>query len=117
MLATIAVSYGIPILQTKNEEETALLLLAIAKREQEDTTKEFSLHSDKKPLTITEQQEYIVSALPTVGPSLAKELLKTFKTVKNVLTAHAEELQKVEGVGEKISKRIKDVVDAEYKKE
>ena len=117
MLATIAVSYGIPILQTKNEEETAALLLAIAKREQEESSKEFSLHADKKPLTATEQQEYVVSALPSIGPSLAKELLKQFGTVKNVVNATHEELQKVEGVGETISKRVKEIIEKEYNEE
>lgn len=116
MLATIAISFGIPILYTKNEEETAALLLAIAKREQEEGSREFSLHGDRKPLTLAEQQEYIVSALPNVGPSLAKELLKQLKTVKNVMNATHEELQKIEGVGEKISARIKETVEGEYKK-
>ncbi|MBI4141084.1 hypothetical protein HY485_04580, partial [Candidatus Woesearchaeota archaeon] len=117
MLATIAISFGVPILHTKNEEDTAALLLAIAKREQEEGTRDFSLHGDRKPLTLAEQQEYIVSALPNVGPSLAKELLKQLKTVKNVVNATHEELQKVEGVGEKISQRIKETVEGEYKKD
>ena len=43
MLATIAISYGIPIIQTKNSLETASLLKAVAKREQDETTKDFDL--------------------------------------------------------------------------
>jgi Fanconi anemia group M protein len=56
MLATIAVSYGIPTLFTKSPKETAALLLAIAKREQEEVGKDFSMHADRKPLSLSEQQ-------------------------------------------------------------
>ena len=52
MMATIAVSYGIPIIQTKNFKETSSLLQVIAKREQEETGRDFSLHGDKKPATL-----------------------------------------------------------------
>ena len=115
MLATIAVSYGIPIVQTKDFKDTAHTLLAMARREQEKNgDKDFSLHTSKKPLTLKEQQEYIVSALPNVGPSAAKELLKHMKTIKNIVNASEDELKKVNKVGDKIAKAIKDVVEKEY---
>ena len=114
MLATIAVSYNIPILHTKDSAETASLIYAIAKREQDDSSKSFSVHTEKKNLSLKEQQEYIVSALPSVGASLAKELLKQFKTVKNIVNASEEDLKKVDKVGEKIAKNIKDVSEKEY---
>ena len=56
MLATICIDYSIPLLSTKNNEETALLLAIIAKREQSDEKKDFTLHS-AKPLTLKELQE------------------------------------------------------------
>ena len=62
MLATIAISYGIPIIQTKTFKETASLLAVIAKREQDETTKHFDLHS-AKPMTLKEQQEYVLRQL------------------------------------------------------
>jgi Fanconi anemia group M protein len=115
MLATIAVGYGIPILSTKNPKESAALLLAIAKREQEETGKDFSMHADRKPMTLKEQQEYVVSALPNIGGTLAKELLKKFKTIKKIVNAKEEKLQKVSKIGEKKAKEIRNVVDSEYK--
>jgi len=114
MLATIAVSYGIPVIQTKDFKDTAHTLLAMARREQENGSKEFSLHSCKKPLTLKEQQEYIVSSLPFVGPSAAKELLKHMKTVKNIINADEKDLKQVNKVGDKIAKGIKDVVEKDY---
>ncbi|MDO8661389.1 MAG: ERCC4 domain-containing protein, partial [Candidatus Woesearchaeota archaeon] len=113
MLATIVVSYGIPVLQTRDAKETAGILLTIARREQEDK-KPFSPHTSKKPLTTREAQEYIIGAFPNIGGALAKELLNVFKTVKNIVNASEEELQKVEGVGEKKAKGIKEVSTGEY---
>lgn len=114
LFATIIVNYGVPIIQTKNSTETAALLAIIAKREQENGGREARLHQ-KKPLTMSEIQEYIVSAFPSVGPSLAKELLKNFKTIKKIANASEDELKKVDGVGDKIAKSIKSVVENEYK--
>ncbi len=113
MLATICIDYGVPILNTKNNEETALLLAVIAKREQSDEKKGFTLHS-LKPLTLKEQQEYIISALPGIGPVLAKPLLKKLGSVKKVINASKEKLKKIDLIGEKKADKIKEVVDSEY---
>ena len=117
MMATIAVSYGIPIIQTKNFKETAALLQIIARREQEETSRDFSLHADRKPATLKEQQEYVVSSLPGMGLSLAKPLLKKFRTIKNIVNADEKELQEVEKIGPAKAKQIKDVVEKEYKED
>ncbi|MBW2978117.1 DEAD/DEAH box helicase [Candidatus Woesearchaeota archaeon] len=114
MLATITISYGIPILFTRNPKESASLLNIIAKREQEQTGNDFSMHADRKPLTLKEQQEYLISALPNVGPNLAKELLKKFKTAKKIINAKEDKLKKVEKIGDKKAKKIREVLDSEY---
>lgn len=117
MMATIAVSYGIPIIQTKSFKETAALLQIIARREQEETGKDFNLHADRKPSTLKEQQEYLVSSLPGINLTLAKPLLKYFKSVKNLVNASEKELQEVEKIGPGKAKHIKDVVEGEYKED
>ena len=114
MLATIAVSYGIPIIYTKDQKDTAAQLLAIAKREQAFQKESWQPHAEKRAMSVQEQQEYVVSALPNVGLQLAKELLQYFKSVKNVVNASEEQLKQVEGVGEKKAKSIKDAVEKEY---
>jgi Fanconi anemia group M protein len=52
--------------------------------------------------------------LPNVGPSLAKELLKKFKTVKKIVNAKEEKLKKVEKIGEKKAKNIRNILDSDY---
>ncbi len=113
MLATITVSYGIPVIQTKNFKETANLLAVIAKRESEEG-RNFSFHN-RKPTTLKDQQEYIVSSLPNIGPSLAKDLLQFFGTPRAIFNASEQDLKKVEGIGEKLAKNIKEVSEKEYK--
>ncbi len=112
MLAAITVSYGVPLIQTKNHKETAALLAIIAKREQ-DKDRDFSMHS-RKPLTLKEQQEYLVSSLPSIGPNLAQDLLKHFKSIKNLTNASEQDLKKVPKVGPTIAKKLKDLFEQEY---
>ena len=114
IFTTITVSYGIPILYTKNFKDTAAMLLTIAKREQDANGKHFSAHRIKKPSTLKEQQEFIVSALPNIGPNLAIPLLKKFKSIINIINASEDELKSIELIGEKKAKAIKDVAQKEY---
>jgi Fanconi anemia group M protein len=114
MMATIAVSYGIPIVQTRSFKETAALLQIIAKREQEETSRDFSLHADRKPATLKEQQEYVVSSLPGINLTLSKPLLRHFKSIKNLVNASEKELQEVDKIGPLKAKQIKSVVEKEY---
>ncbi len=114
MLATIAVSYGIPILHSRNPKETAALLQIIAKREQEVSDKDFTPHGEKRTSSLKEMQEYVVSALPGVGMTLAKPLLKAFKSIKSLVNASVDELKEVEKIGPKKAQQIKDVFEKEY---
>lgn len=114
MLATIAISYNIPVLYTKDAMDTTELLLAIAKREQKDTTKEFGVRQERKPLTSKEQQEFIVESLPYVGPQLAKSLLQKFGSVKSIVNAEIDHLRQVDKVGSKKAEEIKRIVEEQY---
>ncbi len=116
MIATIAISYGIPIIQTKNSIDTAEMILAIAKREQDEEIREYSLHKNK-PTTIKEMQEYIVSSFPMIGGTLSKPLLKKFGSVKKIVNASEEELKEIDKIGEKKAREIRNVLDTEYKEE
>jgi ERCC4-related helicase len=115
MLATIAVSYNIPILWSSNPRESAGLLIALAKREQIGG-QDFQFHS-AKPLSDDELQEFIIAAFPGIGNQLAKPLLAEFKSIKNLVNASEDELKKVPLIGEKKAKRIKELSEREYRKE
>jgi ERCC4-related helicase len=114
MLATIAISYGIPIIQTKSPQETAELIRSISLREQNTEGKEIGIRTDKKPMTTKEQQEFIIESLPGVGPSLAKSLLKEFKSVKKIINSKPEKLIKINQLGDKKSEEIIRILDENY---
>ncbi len=113
MLATITVSFGIPVLYTRTSQETADLLFIVAKREQAESN-EFTPSADRKPLTTKEQQEHLVSSLPGVGGLLAKDLLTYFSTIRNIANASEDELKKVNKVGPVIAKKISDLFNEPY---
>ena len=115
MLAWIAIDMKIPILYTKDFRDTAELLIVIAKREQQENEKDFGIRGERKPLSTKELQEYIISGLPGVGPSLAKNLLDTFTTVRKIMNTSEEELKDVEKIGKKKAAEIQRILDEEYK--
>lgn len=114
MLSAITVSYNIPLLFTKDSAETASLFVTIAKREFEQKRAEPQYHQSK-PLTDKETQEYIIASLPGVGSQLAKQLLKHFGSVKNIIDASIDDLKAVDKVGEKKAKAIYDILRKEYR--
>ncbi|PXF57967.1 MAG: Hef nuclease [Candidatus Methanogaster sp.] len=114
-LTAIAIDFGVPILMSKDATDTALMLAAIARREQQDHGREVAMHGTRSAMMLPQQQEYVVSAIPEVGPVVAKNLLKHFGTVAAVMSASREELMAVELVGPKTADRIREVVGGEYK--
>jgi len=115
LLSTVVVGHGIPVLYTKTPLETAAMLETIAKREQQEISSNFSPHFEKSSVSLKKQQEYIVSSLPNIGPTLAKELLKKFKTVKNIVNTSEEDLKSVDKIGDKKAASMREVLDGEYK--
>ncbi len=113
MLASIAIDFQIPIIQTRSQRDTAAFInIAISRLEK--PKKLFPLLKKRKPLTLKEQQELVLESLPLVGPNLAKALLKKFKSVKRVVNASEEKLQKVEKIGKKKAEEIKKVIESDY---
>ena len=113
MLSSIAIDYQIPIIYTRGYRDTAALVHTISKR-LEKSRKPISLLKQRKPLTLKEKQELIIETFPGIGPSLAKSLLKEFKTVKKIINASEKNLQKVEKLGPKKASEIKKVIEEEY---
>ncbi len=114
VMATIAIDFSVPILQTRDEADTASLIYVIAKREQMPNKTEVNPHGKKPSASLREQQEYLISALSNIGIVTTRNLLTRFKTVEGILTASKEELMEVEHVGKKTAEHIKEVLCAEY---
>lgn len=114
MMATLLISFGIPLMRTSDPQETAALLHTMAKREQELLRKHPNWHGAKRQYTTKEQMEYIASSLPGIGPALAAPLLKEFKSLKNLVNASDEDWQKVKLIGPAKAKQLRQVLEADY---
>jgi Fanconi anemia group M protein len=113
-LASLAVDFGLSVLRTTDEDDTAALLSVIARREQETRDRTVSAHGEKSTKTLAEQQEYVVSAVADVGPVTASSLLDHLGSVEAVMSADREALTGADGVGEVTADRIREVVGSEY---
>jgi Fanconi anemia group M protein len=90
MILSIELEMEIPIIFTKNIQDTSKFLIVLAKK-QKNT--EFSFHS-KKGLTRKQQLEYILQGFRGIGPSTSKKLLKKYKNLKTIFNLSQEDLEK-----------------------
>ncbi len=114
VMASIAIDYSVPIIQTRDVADTASLIYVIAKREQMPNKTEVNPHGKKPTASLKEQQEYFVSALSNIGIMTTRKLLGKFKTIERIMAASKAELMEVENVGEKTAEHIKKVFSTEY---
>ncbi|MEM4245902.1 MAG: ERCC4 domain-containing protein, partial [Candidatus Bathyarchaeia archaeon] len=113
-VASLLADYGLPVVWSTSPAETALLLSSIARREQTGAARQPRIRGEKPYTSPSRLQEYIVAGLPQVDMTLARRLLKRFRTVEGVFTASAGELKEVEGIGEKKSEKIREALTREY---
>ena len=113
-IASIAIDFGISIIPTRNAQDTAAMIKRIAVREQNGEKTPIQIRTDKKPVSLWEQQLFIIESLPNIGPVNAKNLLQHFGSVEKVINASESELQEVEGIGKKTAKNIRKVVESKY---
>ena len=106
-LLSVILKHRIPVILTKNYEDTAKYLSVLARKKE----KESSLNVTKKSLNKTERLQFILESFPGIGPKTAKKLLSHFGTIKNVANASAEELKEVIG---KKADIFKGLVDEKY---
>lgn len=104
-LAAIAVDMGVTLFFTADDRETAELLLVLARRE-EGSRGDRKVHPRKTHRSVREQQEYVLSSLPDVGPRTARILLEEFGSILGVVTADRAALEAVPGIGEKTAERL-----------
>ena len=114
-LVSIAIDFGVSILNSRDEEETAAILKVLAKREQTENKREINPHGKKSASTLAEQQEYLISSISNIGPKVARNLLLHFGSVEDVMKADAEELMKVKLIGPKTAARIREILESPYK--
>ena len=113
-IASIALDFGISIIPTRDAQDTAAMIKRIAIREQSGEKTNIQIRTDKKPVSLWEQQLFIVESLPAIGPVNAKNLLEHFGSVEKVFNASENELMEVEGIGKITAQNIRKVIESKY---
>jgi Fanconi anemia group M protein len=114
-LVSIAIDFGISILYSRDEEETAAMLKMLAKREQIENRREINPHGKKLASTLAEQQEYLISSISNIGPKASRNILLHFGSVEAFMKANTEELIKVKLIGPKTAAKIREVLESPYR--
>lgn len=105
-LLSILLNYQVPILFTKDHEDTAKFIKVLALKPSKES--EIGLNDKPKPRNVKEQLQYIVEGFPNIGPKTARKLLEEFGTFKDIINAPMEELEKLIGKKAK-SFELKDI--------
>jgi Fanconi anemia group M protein len=105
-LLDILFKYKVPIIFTKDYEDTAQFLLVLAKKQKG----EISIRARNKVRSKKEQLQYILEGFPGIGPKTAKKLLGKYRTIKSIINANLEELEKEIGRKAEIFKKLVDEV-------
>ncbi|MFH0968127.1 MAG: DEAD/DEAH box helicase [Methanobacteriota archaeon] len=113
-LAAIGINLGVTILMTGSPQETAELLMVLARREADEANPERGPALKRVYQGNSEAQEAIISAFPDVGLKYARSLLEVFGSVQAVINAEKEELLEVSGIGVKKAERIYDLSRLSY---
>ncbi len=100
-MGSILVDHGIPVVQTRDAEETARLMVAIAKREQGLAGRKMALRGGKSTMTDLQRLQFILAGFPGIDQVRADALLDHFGSLKAIFDATEGDLALVDGIGEK----------------
>jgi len=104
-LLSILLKHKIPIIFTKNSEDTAKFISVLSKKK----SKPLPLNIKKKSLNKKEQLQFIIESFPGIGPKTAKKLLEKFKTIKNIINSSQKQLKEVLGKKAEIFRLVNEV--------
>ena len=113
-LASVLADFKVPIFFASNEKEVSELIFHIARREQMEKKRETRIREGRKPASLSENQRYIVSGIPGISGVLADRLLSSTETIEKLFSTSGLDLQKIDGIGEVMAERIRDLATAKY---
>ena len=106
VLAAIGINFGVTLFFTATPQETAELLMVLARREVDEGNQERGSPLKRIYQGNSEAQEAIIAAFPDIGLKHARSLLNAFGSVQAVIQAEQKELIQIAGIGAKKAERI-----------
>jgi DNA excision repair protein ERCC-4 len=106
ILLSMSLAFRLPILRTKNSQESVEVMLQGYKQLTRDKLEEHRFyprpfHSKLKNDPLLAQKIHILEGFPGIGVDKAERLLMNFGNLQAVFTAQAEDLLNVPGIGKK----------------
>ena len=114
-LITLSLGYGLHVFFTDGPSQTSDFIVTLSRRRDIIGPRGPMITKIRKSRDLRSLQRTVVSTLPEIGPKLAGYLLTHFGSVRNVFSASASELVKVEGIGRIRAEAISNFLDAPYK--
>ncbi len=113
-LLEIIYVYDTPIIVAENNEALRAFFKTLARREETGLndklpTARWYRKRLRTDLPVMDRKRYVLSALPLIGETLAKNLLDRFGTISNIANASVKELQKVPKIGKKKAEMIYEI--------
>ena len=106
-LLSITLNYQVPILFTKDCEDTAKFLKVLALKP--DKEREMGINDKPRPRNVKEQLQYILEGFPGIGPKTARKLLDEYKTFRNIINEDINKLHKLIGKKAEVFKLLDEV--------
>ncbi|HSB82172.1 MAG TPA: ERCC4 domain-containing protein [Candidatus Methylomirabilis sp.] len=110
-LITIGVFYAVALLRSNGPEETARLLVYLGRQAQQ-TAHGGLPRPGYRPKGTRARQIFLLQGLPGVGPERAARLLDRFGSVQAIMTASADALATVDGIGDKTAAKMRRILEA-----
>lgn len=96
----------VPILATRNENETAQLLFLLAAQVDSITESGRTPAELAAETTSGDRRRELLTKIPEIGPQLATAMLEHFGTLSKFFSAGVDDLRKVKGVGPSRARKI-----------
>lgn len=110
-IASLAIMWRLPLIEVTSPEAGLRLFQTIAEQVSRGNPLGLKRY-DRKPKRQASRRLYVLQGLPGVGPALAARLLARFGSVERAITADAQLLMEVDGLGPAKAARIRDLVAA-----
>ena len=105
---------GINLIHTNSYKETVDFLYTAAKQEQIMEKRSPVIHPVKKHNTLSDAQIFFMASLPNIGKEKAISLLTSYQCPLNALNNVDRWPKDINGLGPKITKKVKRVIHGTY---
>jgi len=107
-ILSILVSWQIPMIFSKNTEETAELLCMVGMQDIKTNNSVPAIRKGYRPKKHRNKQIYFLQGLPNIGPILAKRLLYHFDNIESIVNSSIGELLDIKGLGKTNANKIRE---------